>query len=116
MKIDRIAINKLDFDNLDWPRVKSIIESIFKDRNINIYVFNNRNQEKKRGRPPKLNRLLLTLLTVMFIFPVTSLNAKYDLELCNTVTKENSVNPMINLESDCKEPNYGSNRFKKILY
>ena len=47
MKIDRIAINKLDFDNLDWPRVKSLIESIFKDRNINIYVFNNKESRKK---------------------------------------------------------------------
>ena len=49
----------------------------------------------------------------MFIFPVIGLNPKYEIELCNTVTKESSVNPMINLESDCKEPNYGSNRFKK---
>ena len=112
----QIKFNKYQkdkFDNLDWPRVKSVIESIVKDRNINIYVFNNRIQEKNRGRPLKLNKVLLTLLTIMFIFPVTSLNAKYDIELCSTVTKESSVNQMINLESDCREPNYGSNRFKK---
>lgn len=114
LKLEKFVISKNEFINMDWTRVKSIIESVFKERNFDIYVYYDKLSKNKSGRPRLANNFsLFSILLLFFMFNSSvgnEINEKF--KFCKTVKSPSSSNPIITLDSICDE---SPKRYERIL-